>query len=678
MREDGIGKSKHRAGWIAVLGLVGLDYFSSLAYHPSIAYEAAGGLAPIATAVLAAITLFGVAPVYGYIAARSPNGQGAVFLLERLLHGWLGKFLILGLLGFSATDFVITRTVSAADAAEHILHNELGRNLADSVAEKIESVIGAKAGGGWTRWVPKWNRQIVVTLFVSILGSIFWVVFRKASTRRVLGLAVVVTSIYVALSALVVGAGLWHLLQHRELIDAWLAGVRSGEWFRGHRVRAVGDLTSIGLLCLVAFPQLVLGLSGFELSLVVMPLIKEGHGTKPGQPPRERIWRTWLMLVVAAVVMSVLLVGASLSTTILIPPEELTPTGEANHRALAYLAHGGAMRQGGDAVELCPWFGERFGTLYDLSSVLILGLAGASVMLGLRDQIPPALLRFGMEFQWAHNVDAIMHLFNLLNLVIAVAFVGSVSAQQGAYATAVLALISSSAVVAALDIAKHAQSRGRAIVGSTFFIVVATFFHLALGAMLVQKPDGLKIAASFVATTTVVSILSRFARSLELRFSGFRYKDAQSRFLWESLQALEFPVLVPHRPDGHSLLEKESRIRRLHRIPEEMPVVFVQTHLGDCSDFAQEPTIEVCEQQGRFVIDIHGCTSIPHTIAAVAIELSKVGRPPELHFGWSDDNPMVANLDFVLFGRGNVPWMVRALLKRAVHDPDRRPPIVMG
>ena len=100
--------------WLWVLCLVGLDYFSSLAYQPSNAYEAAGPAAPLATVVVVLVTLFGALPVYAYVAGRSPHGQGAIGLLEKCIPGWPGKLLVLVLLGFAATDFVITRTLSVA------------------------------------------------------------------------------------------------------------------------------------------------------------------------------------------------------------------------------------------------------------------------------------------------------------------------------------------------------------------------------------------------------------------------------------------------------------------------------------------------------------------------------------------------------------------------------------
>src|SRR5438552_10429336 len=157
-----------QTSWLLILGLIGVDYFSSLAYQPSIAFETAGYLAPLATVVVVLFTFLGALPVYAYVAGRSPNGQGAVGLLERLLPGWLGKLLIVILLGFAATDFVVTRTLSVADAAEHLIHNpnpEWQRTLDHlGSAEQTTYFLPRTLG---ERIRVYWNRQLVVTILLS-------------------------------------------------------------------------------------------------------------------------------------------------------------------------------------------------------------------------------------------------------------------------------------------------------------------------------------------------------------------------------------------------------------------------------------------------------------------------------------------------------------------------------
>ena len=141
---------------------------------------------------------------------------------------------------------------------------------------------------------------------------------------------------------------------------------------------------------------------------------------------------------------------------------------------------------------------------------------------------------------------------------------------------------------------------------------------------------------------------------------------------------MDFPVLVPHRAGQTSLAAKEEAIREYHRLPSEEPVVFVEVTLGDPSGFDNLPLLEVVQEDGRFVIRVERCSSIPHVLAAVALEMSKVSIAPELHFGWSEESPLTANLHFVLFGHGNVPWLVHYLLGRAEPDATRRPRVIIG
>jgi hypothetical protein len=657
-------KPHHQSFWLWVMCLTGVDYFSTLGYQPSIAYDSAGLLAPFATIILVIVTLLGALPIYWYVAGRSHTGQGSIGMLARLVSGWAGKILVLVLLGFAATDFVITKTLSAADAAVHLITNPHWPVPAPDDQEKTRQAI------------------YVTSLLLVLLGASFMRGFRE-----VIGLAVGIVFVYLVLSAIVIVAGIVYLFEHPDTFQAFMAKVQAGEW---HIKEAERPLEGTGLftivaICVIIFPKLALGLSGFETGVAVMPLVK-GNADDTEEQPTGRIANTRKLLITAAAIMSLYLIGSSFVVAALIPPEHLTkidaagqerpgvPDKEvkAKDRALAYLAHGE-----NPEGKLLPFFGEVFGTVYDLSTVVILWFAGASAMAGLLNLVPQYLPRYGMAPEWARATRPLVLLFTVINLVVTLIFKASVEAQGAAYATGVLVLITSACVASVIDHWEEREGRWYARITWPFLAITLVFIYTTI-ANVYEKPDGIKIAAFFILAILVTSFWSRYVRSRELRFAGFKLEDWETQLRWDTIRHLELSVLVPHRPGRRSLANKEAQIRREHRIPRDLMIVFVEVQLADASEFVNEPILRVTEEEGRYVMKISGAASIAHTLAAVALEMAKDGRPPEIHFGWTDDSPVSGTLGFLLFGEGNVPWLVRDLIRRVEPDEARRPLIIIA
>jgi hypothetical protein len=634
----------HQSFWLWVLCLTGVDYFSTLGYQPSIAFEATGRLAPLATLVLVLVTLFAAVPVYFRVAARSSTGQGSISMLERLLRGWGGKLLVLVLLGFAATDFIITITLSSADAAEHLIHNPLWKET------------------------PAWlHSQLTVTNgMLIVLGAVYLRGFRE-----VIGVAVAIVGVYLLLNAMIILCGLVYLLAHSQLIADWYTNIRAGRWLIPEVESASPHWGSIILVCLIFFPKLALGLSGFETGVAVMPLIK-GDATDTFEKPAGRIRNTHKLLLTAALIMSVLLLGSSIVTSMLIPAKELLPGGHAVNRALAFMAHGDG------PYRVAPWlFGNVFGTLYDASTVSILWFAGASALSGLLSLVPRYLPRYGMAPEWATATRPFILLLIAVSLLVTWIFNADVVAQGGAYATGVMVLMSSACIAVVIN--RWNEATGPVLWRVPWrYVLIAAVFLYTTAAIVYEKPEGVTIASFFIAAVIVVSASSRIMRSTELRFVRFDFANAESRFMWDTLKHLDIPVLVPHRPGGRILAEKEKEIRDWHHLDAETPLVFIEAEVGDASEFYQSPLMEIVHTEERFVVRVTRCASVAHVIAVIALTMAQTGRPPELHFGWSDESPMRTNLRFLLFGEGNVPWIVRQLLLAAEPDRARRPRVFIG
>jgi len=597
--------------------LTGVDYFSTLGYQPGIAFLAAGILSPLATLVLVLLTLFGALPMYNRVAELSPHGQGSVSLLEDLLPRWRGKVLVLVLLGFAATGFIITITLSAADAAAHIIENPL---------------------------VPHWmDHPVAMTLLLlAALAAVFLKGFREA-----LGLAVPIVAVYILLNAIVVGWGLTHIAAHPDALSNWSLVAR-GQY---------GSVANMMMAALLVFPKLALGLSGFETGVAVMPLVKGDSGDTEAHPV-GRIRNTRKLLTSAAVLMSVMLVGSSIVTTTLVPPAAFAPGGEADGRALAYVAH--------------ERLGNSFGTLYDLSTVAILWFAGASAMVGLLNLVPRYLPRYGMAPEWARANRPLVFIFASITFLVTILFNADVTSQGGAYATGVLVLMGSSALAVTLD----ARRRGRRWQG---YLALTVVFAYTTVVNIVARPDGLKIAAWFIATIIVTSLISRVARSTELRVVAVEPDATALRFIQE---AIGKPIrIIANRPDSGLPMEYEHKLREAsdsHHLAPDEQVLFMEVRPGDVSEFSGRIQVEGVEVASYRVLR---CVSsaIPNAIAALLLYIrDETKQIPHAYFGWTEGNPILYLMKFLALGEGDTAPVTREVLRQNESNPLRRPRIHVG
>jgi hypothetical protein len=595
-------KGKHP--WQKVMCLTGVDYFSTLGYQSGIAYLAAGMLSPLATLVLVLVTLFAAVPVYNRVAAASPNGQGSVAMLEKLFPGWTGKVLVLVLLGFATTDFIITMTLSAADAAAHFVHNPYTP--------------------------PALQNQMGVTLLLlAMLGAIFLKGFKEA-----INIAVVLVGVYLALNAIVCLVGFFHVLVHPRLIVDWKRAL-----FTQH-----GSLLSmIGLSCLL-FPRLALGLSGFETGVAVMPLIKSEN-------LEGRIRNTRLLLATAAIIMSVFLIATSFTTTLLIPAADFQEGGPANGRAVAYLAH--------------QYLGNYFGSLYDVSTILILAFAGASAMAGLLNLIPRYLPGFGMAPEWARASRPLVLVFVSVAFIVTRLFHADVDAQGGAYATGVLVLITSAAF--AVTIAATTWLT-RAALG----LVCLIFIYTTL-VNIYERPEGFKISCIFIFTMTFTSLVSRTFRSTELRITGVELDPQAQAFATES--ARKTIHLIAWKP-GNSSKDREqakAELRHDYGLSPDSLIYFVEVERGDTSDFTEFLQVYGLQDGSNKIFHARSA-AVANSIAALLIYL-KQGTEciPHVYFHWTDVNPVVNGMRYVFLGEGDTAPLTHEVLRRAIKDPAQRP-----
>jgi hypothetical protein len=637
----------HQHSWWKVMCLTGVDYFSTLGYQPGIAFLAAGALSPIATLVLVLLTLFGALPMYKRVAEESPHGDGSISMLEHLLSRWKGKMFVLALLGFVATSFIITITLSAADATAHIIENPF-------VEHHLQFL----------------NHRIIVTLIlIGFLGAVFLKGFNEA-----IGIAVGIVVVYLVLNIILIVTGLHQVFAVQpETLTNWSAML----WTHPE---VNGNVFLMIFAALLLFPRLALGLSGFETGVVVMPLVKSDekisdeekssiHNSRlPDVEPTKdqqrhlegRIRNGKKLLSGAALIMSVMLIGSSIITTMLIPAEKFQEGGEAYGRALSYIAH--------------TYRGSVFGTVYDISTVLILWFAGASAMAGLLNIVPRYLPRYGMAPDWARATRPLVLVFTVIAFLVTILFRADVTAQGGAYATGVLMLMTSAAVAVTISAWRKSEKKWIAFLIITLVFIYTTIINI------VEQPSGIKIASLFILGIVITSFVSRALRTTEVRVEGIELDAQTQEFIDEMVAGGEIRIVTNRRETGdvseYRFKEHEKRVD--NHIPSSDPIVFYEIELSDASDFTGKLLIRGVDVEGYKILRTEA-PAVPNAIAALLLHLrDKTGKIPHVYFGWSEGNPIAYLIRYIIFGEGDTAPVTREILRQAEEDPERRPSVHVG
>jgi hypothetical protein len=463
---------------------------------------------------------------------------------------------------------------------------------------------------------------------------------------------VFLVGIYLLLNLVVVFVGFYEIFTSPHTMVHWQSVLFS---------RYGDPLMMMIAVSALVFPKLALGVSGFETGVSVMPLVRGEEGDDP-ERPRGRIRNTRKLLNAAAITMSLYLITTSFVTIVLIPARAFEAGGPANGRALSYLSH--------------EYLGNAFGTVYDLSTIAILWFAGASAMAGLINVVPRYLPRYGMSPEWGRAIRPLVLVYTAIAFAIVVIFKASTDAQAGAYATGVLFVMTSAGVAVTLAVRRSGSKRG-----TIAFVLVTLVLAYTTVANIFERPDGIKIASFFIVAIIIVSLASRVRRSLELRHEHIELDEKAQRFIQEASEGDAIHIIAHRRRGGDEPEEYARKLkeqREYNRVPENLPVLFLEVDVKDASEF--EDVLEVKGANiGPHKVLRAESPVVPNAIAAFLLYLrDQTGKMPNCYFGWTEGNPFVYVIRYILFGEGDTAPVTHEVLREAEPDLERRPVIHVG
>jgi hypothetical protein len=266
--------------------------------------------------------------------------------------------------------------------------------------------------------------------------------------------------------------------------------------------------------------------------------------------------------------------------------------------------------------------------------------------------------------------------YTAVSIAITISFSADVDAQAGAYATGILAMMVSGAVAVTISAVRRGQRRAAAA-----FTVLTIVLLYALGANVIDKPDGIMISAVFITGIIAISLVSRVSRSTELRAEAIEFDEAARRFITDSLVFDGRLHLVANRRqagDRAEYADKEASQRAMNPVPGAADILFLEIDVIDPSEFSDVLHVHGVDVDSYHVLRAQS-PAVPNAIAAILLALrDATGVRPHCHFEWAEGNPIGHLLRYLILGRGDTAPVVREILREVERDPARRPGIHVG